>query len=141
MLFTLLIATIFCRRPSLSFPRTRSSSSWDGGNVAAIAVPTFFANAYDVFLLRQYLLTIPRDLDEAAALDGAGVCRPSSRLYFPRLARLAAVAIFTWCTRGTTSSVRSSISPRLQNCSRFRLDCPVSMASTTKNPSYIQAGT
>jgi hypothetical protein len=35
-------------------------------------VPAFFANAYDVFLLRQYFLTIPRDMDEAAAIDGRG---------------------------------------------------------------------
>ena len=42
------------------------------GTWLPLLVPTFFANAYDVFLLRQYLLTIPREMDEAAAIDGAG---------------------------------------------------------------------
>ena len=41
-------------------------------DVAAADLPHFFANAYNVFLLRQYFMTIPRDLDEAAMIDGAG---------------------------------------------------------------------
>ncbi len=36
-----------------------------------LIIPHFFGNAYNVFLLRQFFLTIPRDLDEAAAIDGA----------------------------------------------------------------------
>ena len=38
-------------------------------------MPAFFANAYDVFLLRQYFLTLPRELDDAAKIDGAGPLR------------------------------------------------------------------
>ena len=34
-------------------------------------VPAFFAAPFGVFLLRQFMLSIPRDLDEAAILDGA----------------------------------------------------------------------
>ena len=45
------------------------------GDLASLIVPHFFANAYNVFLLRQYFLTIPRDLDEAAMIDGAGPFR------------------------------------------------------------------
>jgi multiple sugar transport system permease protein len=40
-----------------------------------LIVPAFFANAYDVFLLRQYFMTLPRELDEAAMMDGAGRLR------------------------------------------------------------------
>jgi multiple sugar transport system permease protein len=36
-----------------------------------LIVPHFFANAYNVFLLRQYFRSIPRELDEAATIDGA----------------------------------------------------------------------
>ncbi len=42
------------------------------GTWAPLIVPHFFANAYNVFLLRQYFLTLPRELDEAAMIDGAG---------------------------------------------------------------------
>ena len=47
---------------------------WNGTWLPLI-VPHFFANAYNVFLLRQYFLTIPRELDEAAMIDGAGPFR------------------------------------------------------------------
>ncbi len=41
------------------------------GTWLPLIVPHFFGNAYNVFLLRQFFLTIPRDLDEAAGIDGA----------------------------------------------------------------------
>lgn len=40
-----------------------------------LIVPTLFGSAFYIFLLRQFFLTIPRDLDEAAELDGAGTLR------------------------------------------------------------------
>jgi multiple sugar transport system permease protein len=40
-----------------------------------LILPHFFANAFNVFLLRQYFLTLPRELDEAAMIDGAGPFR------------------------------------------------------------------
>lgn len=43
------------------------------GTWLPLIVPHFFANAYNVFLLRQYFMTIPRELDEAAMIDG---CSP-----------------------------------------------------------------
>jgi len=53
-----------------------------------LIVPSFFSGAFNVFLLRQFLLTMPRELDEAARLDGASffqiywcilmpLCRPA----------------------------------------------------------------
>ena len=45
------------------------------GTWAPLIVPTFFANAFNVFLFRQYFLTLPRELDEAAMIDGAGPFR------------------------------------------------------------------
>jgi multiple sugar transport system permease protein len=41
---------------------------------AGIIVPSIF-NAFGIFLLRQYYLSLPRDLEEAAMLDGAGYWR------------------------------------------------------------------
>jgi multiple sugar transport system permease protein len=42
-----------------------------GGTWWPLIIPHFFANAYNVFLLRQYFRSIPKELDEAAMLDGA----------------------------------------------------------------------
>jgi len=36
-----------------------------------LVVPAFFANAYDVFLLRQFFMSIPLEMDDAAKIDGA----------------------------------------------------------------------
>ncbi len=45
-------------------------------SIAPLTIPSFFAGggagAFTIFLLRQYMLTIPVDLDDAAKLDGAG---------------------------------------------------------------------
>ncbi len=37
-----------------------------------LIVPAFFANAWDVFLLRQFFMSIPLEMDDAAKIDGAG---------------------------------------------------------------------
>lgn len=37
-----------------------------------LIVPNFFASAFFVFLLRQYFMTIPLELDDAAKIDGCG---------------------------------------------------------------------
>ncbi len=53
-----------------------------------LIVPAFFGGAFNIFLLRQFFLTLPRELDEAARLDGASyfqiywsillpLCRPA----------------------------------------------------------------
>jgi multiple sugar transport system permease protein/sn-glycerol 3-phosphate transport system permease protein len=40
-----------------------------------LTVPPFFGNAFFIFLFRQFFLTIPLDLDEAARIDGASYPR------------------------------------------------------------------
>jgi multiple sugar transport system permease protein len=37
-----------------------------------LIVPAFFANAWDVFLLRQFFMSLPTELDDAARIDGCG---------------------------------------------------------------------
>lgn len=60
-----------------------------------LIVPHFFANAYNVFLLRQYFLTIPRELDEAAMIDGAGPGRILRSVIVPQaVPAIIAVTLF-----------------------------------------------
>jgi multiple sugar transport system permease protein len=62
-----------------------------------IIVPNFFANAYNVFLMRQFISRIPSELDEAAQLDGLGHFRIFGRIILPLMKPiLVAVAIFTF---------------------------------------------
>lgn len=41
------------------------------GSYAPLIVPTFFGAAFNIFLLRQFMITIPWDLTDAAYVDGA----------------------------------------------------------------------
>jgi multiple sugar transport system permease protein len=71
------------------------------GTWLPLLVPAFFANAYDVFLLRQYFMTLPRELDDAAKIDGAGPFRILFSVILPQSwAVIVAVAVFhvvyTW---------------------------------------------
>lgn len=60
-----------------------------------LTVPHFFANAYNVFLLRQFFLTLPRELDEAAMIDGAGPFRVLISVIIPQSwAAIISVGLF-----------------------------------------------
>ncbi len=60
-------------------------------------VPTFLGNALFIFLLRQFFLTIPRELTDAATIDGAGHLQILRHVMLP-LAKpaLAVVALLTF---------------------------------------------
>ncbi len=59
--------------------------------------PAFTGNAFYIFLLRQFFLTIPRELSSAAKIDGASELQIYWRIIIPlSRAALAAVALFTF---------------------------------------------
>lgn len=65
------------------------------GTMLPLIVPHFFANAFNVFLLRQYFLTIPLELDEAATIDGAGSFRTLWSVILPQMKpAIVAVSLF-----------------------------------------------
>ena len=63
-----------------------------------LIVPHFFGGgAFFIFLLRQFFMTIPRDYDDAARIDGAGTFGILWRILLPMSKpALATVAIFTF---------------------------------------------
>ena len=63
-----------------------------------LIVPSFFGGgAFYIFLLRQFFMTIPRDLDEAAKIDGASSFRVFWNIMLPlSKPALATVAIFAF---------------------------------------------
>jgi multiple sugar transport system permease protein len=64
------------------------------GMIVPEAAMTF---AFGVFLLRQFFLTIPRELEDAARIDGAGTWRVFTRIVLPLSQPvLAALAIFAF---------------------------------------------
>jgi multiple sugar transport system permease protein len=66
-----------------------------------LMLPPWFGSAFNIFLLRQFFMSIPFDMDEAAKIDGAGPFRILWQILVPQIRpALAAVAIgsftFNW---------------------------------------------
>lgn len=62
-----------------------------------LIVPAYFGNAFYIFLLRQFFLTIPSDLEDAALIDGASNLTTLWRIFVPlSLPAMATVAIFSF---------------------------------------------
>lgn len=96
-LFALLLATLFM--PGIMFLVPNFLTVFRLGllnNYAGVIVPGL-TGVFGVFFLRQFFETLPRDLEEAAAIDGAGPIQVFTRVALP-LARpaLATLAIITF---------------------------------------------
>ena len=62
-----------------------------------LIVPAFFGSAWAVFLLRQFMMTIPREIDDAARIDGCNTFQLFSRVIVPMSGpAIAVLAIFTF---------------------------------------------
>lgn len=67
------------------------------GSQIPLWVPAFWGGAFGTFLIRQYFLTIPRELAEAARMDGASLFQIFWRIYLPNgKPALAALGLFTF---------------------------------------------
>ena len=95
LIFTLIFATLLVSLPVILVPLfvlVRAMGLLD--SYAGLIIPAIF-NAFGIFLLRQFYLGIPGELEEAAILDGAGYWRVYTNIILP-LSRpiLAALAVF-----------------------------------------------
>ena len=62
-----------------------------------LIVPRFFGHPFYIFILRQFLMTLPKDLDEAAEMDGATRMQILWRIIAPLSApAIATVAVFSF---------------------------------------------
>ncbi len=58
-------------------------------------LPAFFASAFNVFLLRQFFMTIPNELEDASKIDGCNYLKTFWRIMLPQVKpAIAVVAIF-----------------------------------------------
>jgi multiple sugar transport system permease protein len=95
-LFVLVLATMMIPFPVLMAPLYLifRDLGWIG-SLKPLWVPAWFGGAFNIFLLRQFFMTIPRELDEAAMIDGCSHWGVFWRIILP-LSRpaLAVVAVF-----------------------------------------------
>jgi multiple sugar transport system permease protein len=91
------------------------------GTWLPLIVPHFFGSAVLIFLLAQNFKSIPRDLDEAAMLDGAGPLRILISVILPQsipvVTTVALLHFFYVWNETRLSGLYLSISPNLQTIS------------------------
>jgi multiple sugar transport system permease protein len=97
-LFNITLATLMVPFPVLMVPLygVFRSLGWLG-TLLPLWLPAFFGGAFNIFLLRQFFLTIPGELSDAARIDGCSEFGIFWRIILP-LARpaLSVVALFTF---------------------------------------------
>ncbi|WP_433920184.1 carbohydrate ABC transporter permease [Streptomyces canus] len=68
-------------------------------NLLGIALPTMFMTPFAVFFLRQFFMNVPREVEEAALLDGAGKVRIFFRVLLPMASTpVLTLAVLTYIT-------------------------------------------
>jgi multiple sugar transport system permease protein len=67
------------------------------GTWLPLIVPAFFANAYNIFLLRQFFMSIPQEMDDAARIDGANPIQILYQIILPQaVPALVAAGLFNF---------------------------------------------
>ena len=64
-------------------------------SLTPIWAPAFFGSAFNIFLLRQFFLTLPQELEDAAKIDGCGYLQTLVRVMAP-LIKPALVVVSIW---------------------------------------------
>lgn len=89
LMFTLMLAMLFLPQVVLNVPQYMMYQKWGwvGSDLyLALWVPSAFATeSYFVFMLVQFLRNIPRDLDEAAKIDGCNAMQILLKIIVPML--------------------------------------------------------
>jgi multiple sugar transport system permease protein len=96
-LFVLYLSTLIVPQEVIVIPMFLVMKDLEWVNsYKALILPWAFT-AFGTFLLRQFFLTVPRELEEAAKLDGCGHLRILSRIFVPISApAFAVLAVFTF---------------------------------------------
>lgn len=99
-----------------------------------LIVPTFFGNAFYIFLLRQFLVRIPGELLDAARMDGAGELHLLRDIVVPlSLPAIAVVAVFA-----VFNSWNDFMGPLiyLQDSSKYTLAVGLSLYKSTRDAQW-----
>ncbi len=84
VIFSIIVATMMIPNIALIIPQyiMFGKIGWLDSLLPMI-VPAFFAYPYNIFLLRQYFRSIPKELDEAAIIDGCSRFQVFSKIIVP----------------------------------------------------------
>ena len=133
-IFIVLLSTMLIPFPVLVIPQYLlfKNLGWIDTFLPLI-VPPWFGSAFLIFLVRQFYMTIPRELDEAAELDGCGYFSIYLRIIVP-LSKpvLASVAIFSF-----TYNWNDYLAPLIYLDSPEHFTLPLGLASFLGRPGTV----
>lgn len=132
ILFALTVATLLLPIEVTLVVNARTVRSWDWLNSIQGLTAPFLASAFGIFLIRQAFLGIPRDLSDAAVLDGYShwrfmwrvavpVCRPAVAS-FALVALLTAWGQYTWPRLAVTDTTWEPLQIRLASLTVQNID-------------------
>jgi multiple sugar transport system permease protein len=134
LLFMILISVMFLPQTVTVIPTFLffTQIGWVG-TWLPLVVPAFFTNPFDTFLLRQFFLGLPRELDESAMIDGANPFQVLWSIIIPQsYPVLVAVTVFhiVWAWN-------DYFNPLIYLSTKVDLQ-PVSVALARFNGMYVQ---
>jgi multiple sugar transport system permease protein/sn-glycerol 3-phosphate transport system permease protein len=96
LIFVILLSTMMLPYTVTMIPLFRVFNALDWvDTIKPLVVPAFFGNIFYIFLLRQFFLTIPRELEDSARIDGCSSLMIYWRIILPlSVPALATVMIF-----------------------------------------------
>jgi len=95
--FFLIIATLMVPPQILMLPSYLIVSKLGWLNTYAGLIIPRAGGAFGIFMLRQFILTIPKEFDEAARIDGCGTIRLLRHIYLPlTIPALATLSVFSF---------------------------------------------
>lgn len=100
----------------------------------ALIVPSWLAGSFGTFMLRQFFLTIPKDLEDAARIDGCTIFGIYWRIFLPlSMPALATLFIFT-----VMSSWNDLLRPILYLSSQKRMTLTIGLAAFTRQYDIVE---
>ena len=98
VLFVVMLATMMLVDPVRIIPLYIEFNALDWiDTIKPLVVPAFFGSPFYIFLLRQFFMGIPRELEDAALIDGANRVQILWRIIIPlSKPAMAAIAVFNF---------------------------------------------
>ncbi len=99
-LFTLVVAVMIIPLEAIAVPLFYEVTLFGWRDSYLVQILPFIANAFTVYLFYSFFLGLPRELEEAACMDGAGALRTFTAIVVPNSKPVfASAAILTFLTQ------------------------------------------
>jgi multiple sugar transport system permease protein len=100
LLFGLVLAVLIIPLEAIAVPLFYMMSLLGWRDTYLVQIVPFIANAFSIYLFYTFFIGLPRELEEAARIDGAGVLRTYFSIILPNAKPVfASVAILTFLTQ------------------------------------------